>query len=213
MPVQPDSHVCVQGVWYQPDAPRWHDNAFGAQFVLAYMRLVRAGEVRAQRRCSTTWNAVQAERMSREAGVTGADERDARVAGRAVQRAPRQRIGPRAAAASHAASAVARGDRGGAASTGGSSSDAPADIVMAEGGGEASDDEAHAGSASGNDLHVVCGDCDDTGIASAHQGGRRTRRSDHVLCLNMAARDRMRAQFGGGGTRLADARRARGDGY
>ena len=84
---------------------------------------------------------------------------------------------------------------------------------MAEGGDEASDDEAHAGSASGNDLHVVCGDCDDSGIASAHQGGRRTRRSDHVLCLNMAARDRMRAQFGGGGTRLADARRARGDGW
>ena len=70
MPVQPDSHVCVQGVWYQPDAPRWHDNAFGAQFVLAYMRLVRAGEVRARRRRSTTWNAVQAERVAREAGVT-----------------------------------------------------------------------------------------------------------------------------------------------
>ena len=55
---------------------------------------------------------------------------------------------------------------------------------MAEGGGEASDDEAHAGSASGNDLHVVCGDCDDNAIASAHQGGRRTRRTTyHSLLL------------------------------
>ena len=117
MPVQPDSHVCVQGVWYQPDAPRWHDNAFGAQFVLAYMGLVRAGEVRARRRRSTTWNAVQAERVAREAGVTDANQRNARVAGRATQR-EQQRNGPRATTASHAVSTVARGDGGGAASAG-----------------------------------------------------------------------------------------------
>ena len=85
---------------------------------------------------------------------------------------------------------------------GGSGSDAPADIVLAEGDGKASDNDAHTGSASGNNM--VCGNCDDNDMESAHQGGKRTRRSDHVLCLNMAARDAMRAQFGGGGTRLAD---------
>ena len=63
------------------------------------MRLVRAGEVRARRRRSTTWNAVQAERVAREAGVTDADERDARVTGRAAQceraeRATRGRSAP-----------------------------------------------------------------------------------------------------------------------
>ena len=40
----------------------------------------------------------------------------------------------------------------------------------------------------------------------------RTRRTDGVLCLTLRARGSMRAWFGGEGTRLANARRARGDG-
>ena len=65
-PVQPDSHVCVQGIYYVPDAPRWHDNGWAGQFVLAYMRLVRAGTVRAQRKRSAQWREVQAARHRRE---------------------------------------------------------------------------------------------------------------------------------------------------
>ena len=112
---------------------------------------------------------MQAERVAREAGVTDADERDARVTGRAAHREQQLRNGPHAAAARHAASAVARSDSGGAASTGGTSSDAPADILMAEGDGKASDNDAHTGSASGNNM--VCGNCDDNDMESAHQGG------------------------------------------
>ena len=41
---------------------------------------------------------------------------------------------------------------------------------------------------------------------------RRTRRTDAMLALTPEARVRMRAWFGGGDTRRADARRPRGDG-
>ena len=89
-PVQPDSHVCVQGVYYVPDAPRWHDNGWAGQFVLVYMRLVRAGVVRAQRKRSAQWREVQAARHRREANVTSAQEHGARVARWAQQRQRQQ---------------------------------------------------------------------------------------------------------------------------
>ena len=89
-PVQPDSHVCVQGMYYVPDAPRWHDNGWAGQFVLAYMRLVRAGTVRAQRKRSAQWREVQAARHRREANVTSAQEHGARVARWAQQRQQQQ---------------------------------------------------------------------------------------------------------------------------
>ena len=89
-PVQPDSHVCVQGIYYVPDAPRWHDNGWAGQFILAYMRLVRAGVVRAQRKRSAQWREVQAARHRRDASVTTAQEHDARVARWAQQRQQQQ---------------------------------------------------------------------------------------------------------------------------
>ena len=59
----------------------------------------------------------------------------------------------------------------------------------------------------------LCLDCGDNDvILSNHQPPPRTRRTDGMLCLTPRAHGSMRAWFGGDGTRLADARRARGDG-
>ena len=56
-------------------------------------------------------------------------------------------------------------------------------------------------------------DCGDNDVLLSNpQPPSRTRRTDGVLCLTLRARGSMRAWFGGEGTRLANARRARGDG-
>ena len=79
-PVQPDCHVCVSGVYYVPDGPSWHEGSWAGQFVLAYMRLVRADAVRAQRRRSALWREAQAERHRRDSNVGAAGEHAARAA-------------------------------------------------------------------------------------------------------------------------------------
>ena len=213
-PVQPDSHVCMQGIYYVPDAPRWHDNGWAGQFVLAYMRLVRSGVVRAQRKRSAQWREVQAARHRRDANVTSAQEHDARVARWAQQRQQQQeaqRGAPNARASAQPPApppaqphSLPHGDAVAPREHSGNSRSAAAaahSVALTP---------IHAG---GSDADINF-DCDDNDAALPNHPNppRRTRRTDGVLCLTLRARDSMRAQFGGGGTRLADARRARGDG-
>ena len=220
-PVQPDSHVCVQGIYYVPDAPRWHDNGWAGQFVLAYMRLVRAGTVRAQRKRSAQWREVQAARHRREANVTSAQEHDARVARWAQQRRQQQDSQRDARHARAAAQPPAlppaqpqqrgntrsqqpRGSHSGGVEAAAHDADATVDLSVSG----ACIFRAH-------ECINICeiNDCGDNDVLLSNpQPPSRTRRTDGVLCLTPRARGSMRAWFGGEGTRLANARRARGDG-
>ena len=279
-PVQPDSHVRVQGVYYVPDVPRWHDNGWAGQFVLAYMRLVRAGVVRAQRKRSVQWREVQAERHRRDANVTAAQTHDARVARWAQQRQQQQearRGAPNARAsaqpptpppaqpqprgdtrsvqpgqgAGRRAAPVVAPQRAGQTQRrpDGSAScswwlrrhdcekcradDAPRaqshelDGLLdgRSGGGGAASSRSHGGgpaaaAAAAGDVATPtptatptpADGCDECCEINDCGPPTRTRRTDGMLCLTPRARGSMRAWFGGSGTRLEDARRARGDG-
>ena len=118
----------------------------------------------------------------------------ARAAPRAPQHEPDELVGDR----SGGGGAARSGSQGGGAEPAAAAHDEDATPQRIDGHSE--------------DMCIICLDCDDDDLNSAHQLPPRTRRTDGMLCLTPRARGSMRAWFGGDGTRLANARRARGDG-
>ncbi len=200
--------------------------------VLTWQRLVRAGDVRRMRRRNHAWHAareVEHRRLWYSAlphtqghDTHGRDEQVARWRHSRERQHASGRV-QRASVRSDASDACSGGDSGGGASSG-----------TARGGRDGpGEDGAHAAVPSDSDGDTSCTSASDgdqnlsfrpetaaravsvPGGPSRGPGPRqaRTRRTDHVLALTAVARALLRCHLaGGGGTRLAHARRPRGDG-